>query len=166
MTVQVLKIFGRLKIGLKKWLERIAMALVVLCTGSTTIWMIKNHPLEYGYFSIPSAWVRGNFEMDYWGLSYKPALEYILETNKNSTINVYAAERIAVGSALTIPMEELNRLNMVDASEAEYIVDAMITNDYKPRFDESALVKNIEIDGLILAKIYRGPDTTGIYPKD
>lgn len=141
----------------KKWLQRGAIAILALCTGSTALWMIRNHPYEYAYFSVPTSLVKDRFEMDYWGLSYKPALEYILATDTKSSIDVYAAERIAVGSALTIPNEQLQRLNLVDASDAEYIVDAMITNDYKPRFPEDTLLKNIEVDGLTIINIYRNP---------
>ena len=45
--------------------------------------MIRNHPFQNVYFnnflSHDEQYLRKNFEMDYWGTSYKQALEYVLK---------------------------------------------------------------------------------------
>ena len=43
-----------------------------------SVWMIENHPIQNAYFSLPARYVQHNFELDYWGLSFRPALEYLL----------------------------------------------------------------------------------------
>lgn len=58
----------------------------------TSIRMIQDHPHQYVYFN----WLAGEniterFEMDYWGLSYKQALEELIERYPNSGITIKAA---------------------------------------------------------------------------
>src|SRR3989338_7994559 len=51
-------------------------------------WMVRFHPLQYVYFSIPSRYVEHNFELDYWGLSYRQGFEWILEHDTDRDIPV------------------------------------------------------------------------------
>lgn len=140
-----------------------SIAIVLLQICATAVWMVRNHPLEFAYFSVPSSWVEGNFEMDYWGLSYRQGLEYVFAHDKRDQVNVFPAERIAVGSALTLPLADWNRLNFVDADKADYIVDAFINSNYQPRIPLSQAIYTVQVDGLPLLAVYRGPDTNGVY---
>jgi hypothetical protein len=69
------------------------MSLLVLTAISvawTAIWMWKAHPLENVYFNVLAGKnVRARYEMDYWGLSYRKALEYILEHDNSPVITVW-----------------------------------------------------------------------------
>lgn len=129
----------------------------------TSWWMIKNHPLQFAYFSIPSSWVEGNFELDYWALSYRQGLEKVAALDDRPIINIYPAERIAVGSMLTIDPAQYQRLKLVPAASADYILDAFIGSQYKPRNVTAEIVDSVQVDGLTLLTIYKGPDTAGVY---
>ena len=67
--------------------------------------------------------VKRKFELDYWGLSYKKALEYILTTDRSPEIKVCAANEPGIFNSLVFPAKERNRLIFVDTPEkAKYFV--------------------------------------------
>lgn len=58
------------------------------------VFMAANHPFENVYFNRLAgdpAELRQKYELDYWGLSYKQALDYILEHDPTPEIKVYLA---------------------------------------------------------------------------
>ena len=77
--------------------------------------MIRNHPFQNVYFnnflSHDEQYLRKNFEMDYWGTSYKQALEYVLKNNKFNKINVVVDYHQVVDNALILKKEDRERLN-------------------------------------------------------
>ena len=52
--------------------------------------MVSNFPHEHIYFNEfvekDPEYLRNNFELDYWGTSYKQAIDYILKTDTSQTI--------------------------------------------------------------------------------
>ncbi|MES2591416.1 MAG: glycosyltransferase family 39 protein [Bacteroidota bacterium] len=76
-----------------------------------SIFMIMNHPFQNVYFSfLVGKDARQKFELDYWGLSYKQALEYILATDKSGSINIAADLEECHLNFSIIPVEERKRL--------------------------------------------------------
>lgn len=73
-------------------------ALVVLVALSTIylfFWNVKNHPHQNTYFNIAANTlfdIKTSFEMDYWGVGYKQAIERILKREPSSTV-IYAAAK-------------------------------------------------------------------------
>ena len=54
----------------------IALIILVIPTG---LWMYKNHPFQYVYFNfLAGKNFNEKFEMDYYGVSNKNAMEYII----------------------------------------------------------------------------------------
>ena len=52
-------------------------------------WNVKFHPFQFTYFnSIAGKEIHNKFDVDYWGLSNRYSLEYILLNNKNKRVNV------------------------------------------------------------------------------
>ncbi len=136
------------------------IGLQLLLTG---IWTIRNHPYEYAYFSIPTRFVAGQFELDYWGLSYRSGLEWVVRNDFGKRINVFTAARIGKTSADTLPIEQWNRLYFTQAAEADYILDNFRAHEYRHIFPEDRKVGSVIVDGLELLAIYRGPDAEGVY---
>jgi len=68
--------------------------LITLTTISvfvTAIWMWRAHPLENVYFNILAGRnVKARYEVDYWGLGNRRALEYILNNDHSPLVNVWA----------------------------------------------------------------------------
>ena len=52
-------------------------------------WIIKNHPFQYSYFNILAGKnLNQKFDIDYWGLSFKQNLEYILDNDERKKITI------------------------------------------------------------------------------
>lgn len=124
--------------------------------GSTGIWMLRNHPFEYAYFSVPARLVDGKFELDYWGLGYRAGLEWILKNDARERINVFVAARTGKAAADTLPIKDWNRLYFVEPDEADYILDNFRGNSYEHAYPEERKVHAISVDGIEILGIYRG----------
>ena len=65
------------------------LALMVLETGRTVVRMVQMHPNQQVYFSfLPAQTAERLFERDYWGLSYRQGLEWILAHDPAPQVNV------------------------------------------------------------------------------
>jgi len=71
------------------------LLLILLGLIEPLLFMIKYHPYQNVYFNRLAGrnmkQVKDNFELDYWGLSYRQALEYILEHDQDKEIKVAVA---------------------------------------------------------------------------
>ncbi len=67
--------------------------------------------------------IKNNFELDYWGLSYRKALEYILENDKDEIIKVYVTEGVGFFNRYILDPESRDRLAYVENPEdAKYFI--------------------------------------------
>ncbi|MDD5291674.1 MAG: glycosyltransferase family 39 protein [Candidatus Omnitrophica bacterium] len=93
---------------------------------NTAYFMIRYHPFQNVYFNAfagNAEKIKNNFELDYWGLSYRQALEYILKNDKNQTIKVYVASLPGEYNANILPYRDKERLVYVkDPAEAKYFL--------------------------------------------
>ena len=93
----------------------------------TAHFMVQNHPHQNVFFNFlaggdPAA-VKDRFELDYWGLSYRQALEYILENDPGKEVAISVANHPGVYNALILPLAERSRLKYVTKShEATYFL--------------------------------------------
>ena len=72
-----------------KILHNLIAVIVIGSLVNTLSWMIQNHPLQNLYFnSLTKDWDR-KYEVDYWGLAYKPLLEAILWERKGEVLNIW-----------------------------------------------------------------------------
>lgn len=93
---------------------------------SVLFYMVKNHPFQNVYFnSLAGKNLRQNFELDYWGLSYRQGLEYILATDKSEKIYIEADPvfQFCQMNALIIRPEDRKRIVFTyDRSSADYFL--------------------------------------------
>lgn len=101
-----------------------AVCLQFIVTG---YFMIKYHPFQNLYFSsfagagMPA--LKTKFEFDYWGLSYRQALEYLTQHDKKKNINIYAPNPMAEINADMLKPENRERLKFVTKlSDADYFM--------------------------------------------
>ncbi len=140
----------------------------LLCIGtlSPMAWMLRHRGLQQMYMSVPSSWVVGQFEGDYWGLSYKQGLEWVLVNDDRASLSVYGVNRTILDSAQLLPGAARDRLALTgDAGDADYILDTYRWSNYAPVLPDDRLVHAITVDGLPALGIYRGPDADGLYPR-
>lgn len=76
----------------KKWIWRIALALVIVNMADTTYWMVRYHPLQNTYFNLYAGKnVIRRMEIDYWGQGFKLLYETLAELDKSEKIRVEAS---------------------------------------------------------------------------
>ena len=85
------------------------------------------HPYQNVYFNRLAGEdmqaVKQRFDLDYWGLSYREGLEYILRADSSDTILVYGDTPVGVRSAAILGGDGERRLRFVqDPSEADYFL--------------------------------------------
>ncbi len=109
---------------------RTALASLILVSFlSTVIFMIKYHPYQNVYFNLllgkNMEKARDNFDLDYWGLSCRKALEYILENDKDKNIKIFDAMFLGpmFNNIKLLPVPERKRICQVwTPDEAKYLI--------------------------------------------
>ena len=98
--------------------------LVALALGTARVaWrMVAEHPYQYAYFSfLPGRVVEQRFERDYWGLSVKQGLEWVLAHDARPAVPVSMDERTAMTlriNAKMLPPVARARLRLVATDSA------------------------------------------------
>jgi hypothetical protein len=110
---------------------RPAVALFLLATALpllATAWiMVRDHPHQYVYFNRlagPSlAAIKEQYELDYWGVSCRQGLEFLVRHDAAPTIRVFACSAPAMVNSYLLTAPERQRLQFVDRpADAAYIV--------------------------------------------
>lgn len=134
--------------------------LVGLCTVSavvTTVWMVRNHPLQYVYFSLPSRWIEGKFELDYWGLSFRQGFEWILEHDPSDPISVSVTSSPGWENLNILTQEQRRRIVVRKQFDTKYVLDNFRWKQYQHGFPEEAKVHSVYVSGMEVLGVYLNP---------
>jgi hypothetical protein len=136
--------------------------LVVVFLIPIAVVMIKNHPHQNVYFNfLAGKNVQANFELDYWGLSNKQALEYILKNESKNIIKVGSAGSISIENSKQILNSlDRNRILVSKNTDSDYIIDNYINwYGYKKKRHEIPknfkIEKEIIVSGIKIVSIYK-----------
>ena len=141
----------------KELTKYLAALVITVSLANTAFWMIKAHPLQNVYFN-PLAgknW-KENFDVDYWGLANRQALEYILEHDDRSVIRVWAASFTPL-FLKQLFSEQSNRIVAVSKVES---ADYILTN-YRSDFIDhlrdakTHLFHQVKIDDEVIISLYK-----------
>jgi hypothetical protein len=90
------------------------LALTSISIVSTATWMWNAHPLQNIYFNMLAGKNRlARYEMDYWGLANRKALEYILENDDSPLINIWTdSDTNLLNSFLMLKPEDRQRVRL------------------------------------------------------
>lgn len=145
---------------LSRW-ARVAILLLTLWTlGSATIFMIRYHPNQNVYFNfIAGRETTRNFEADYWGLSYRQALEYILEHDGRDSIPVFSINYPGQANSLILPPEQRRRLIFTGPEQADY----WISNFRFPGEHGRYFRQEPPYDHVLWEKKVKGNAVVGVY---
>ena len=109
-----------------KLYKALAMVFIVMITASLASvvdFMARNHPYQNVYFNtLAGKDLRKKFELDYWGLSYREALEYILEKDPSATIKVAVAHNPGLANSQILTPADRKRLSYVGVDKATYFL--------------------------------------------
>ncbi|MBN3040683.1 MAG: glycosyltransferase family 39 protein [Candidatus Omnitrophica bacterium] len=109
-------------------LYKMIIFIIILATiASPLVFMIKYHPYQNLYFNRLAGrdmkQIKENYELDYWGLSYRRALEYILAHDGREKIQVYAANIAGEDNGFILPDKERMRIIFAPSSFfADYFI--------------------------------------------
>jgi hypothetical protein len=103
----------------------LAAAACLLVFAEPVWFMVRHHPHENVFFNRLAGdgmrTVRDRFEVDYWGLSYRRGLEYVLRHDGRPSVNVLLRPGAGDVSAAILPSADRRRLAFVDRGrDAEY----------------------------------------------
>ena len=135
-------------------------AVIVLSLSGPFIFMVRWHPYQNVYFNFLSGGmdtVRQKFEMDYWGTSYKEALEYIMASDRGDKIKVYITSLGGVRGwipALILDAKDRKRLSFVDSSDnADYVLSNYRWHPADYPFPNE--VYSVNVNGAKIAVVYK-----------
>ncbi|WP_187320608.1 glycosyltransferase family 39 protein [Hymenobacter citatus] len=149
---------------------RVVAPVLLLITGAEagyTLWrMAKAHPYENVYFSFLSPQKAEQlFELDYWGLSYREGLEWVLAHDTTQTITFCGKGGYLENNSLLLPVEQRARLLFIPSdtyaspsAKARYFLTAYHYYGGKPQHypvDPGQEVYTIYADGLRIFSVFR-----------
>jgi len=109
-------------------LPKVAISILLIVSfAGTGFTMIKSHPFEDVYFNIllskKDQYLRKTFELDYWGTSYKQALEYIVARDRSPVLKIKVANLPGEYNSYILKPEDRKRIQYVEADDqADYFI--------------------------------------------
>jgi hypothetical protein len=109
--------------GLNKLIKTRAKPIVLAVTMAgiclAGFYMIINYPFEHIYFnqfvrSDEPEYLRQNWELDYWGTSYKQGFEYILKKDTSANIIVKVSEAPGIYNYMILKPGDRKRIHFLD----------------------------------------------------
>jgi hypothetical protein len=142
--------------------QRIALASgVAISVIYSIIWMWNAHPLQNVYFNMfAGSGLRNRYEMDYWGVGNRRALEYILAQEQSPIINIVADSVTPLNQSLRIlKPEERSRIKLADFNSGPFyvltnyrLVKNVDDSKYSP---DHHLFYQIKIGGEVIISVYK-----------
>jgi len=143
----------------------LARATLVLVTAvgllHVAIWMWRAHPLQNVYFNVlAGSNVKTRYDLDYWGLANRQALEYILRHDPSSLITVGADSETPLHSSIDMlpPADRARLREAADGERAHYL----ITNYHGEKESDATrrargydLFHEIVVDGETVLSIFK-----------
>ena len=129
--------------------------LIIIILVINLSWIIKNHPFQYSYFNILAGKnLNQKFDIDYWGLSFKQNLEYILDNDERKKITI-------VSNSINKPIHFKNSLSKINRKRfifdqknpnPDYIITNFFLDDIKKyrTFDDNFIDKEYYVFSEIL----------------
>jgi 4-amino-4-deoxy-L-arabinose transferase-like glycosyltransferase len=136
----------------------IAATLIATNIAMVGWFMIRNHPYEHVYFNRIGgrdlAQIKRRFEMDYWGLSYRKALEQLMARDRGNPVAIYHenAGLLAVNGYILAPADQA-RILPAGLDQAKYVITTFRwARDGYPSLVEDFSIK---VDGEKILCVYR-----------
>ncbi|MCJ7645779.1 hypothetical protein MUO65_02590 [bacterium] len=141
-----------------KIINAIVIFLVAGNLINTAQFMTRYHPYQNVYFNRLAGRdmkeIKNNFELDYWGLSYRKALEYILRNDPDKVIKVNLASFPGTIIANILTSDDRNRLVYVkNPDEAKYFLSNY--RGHKGEYSYKNEYYSIKIRGTKIMVVYK-----------
>lgn len=136
-------------------------ALTSVSAVCTAVWMWNAHPLENVYFnSLAGRNLSQRFDMDYWGLGNRMALDYVLKNDQSPVIHVWSNRTNPVDFTFLIlkPEDRARLVYSNDRTKPLYFVTNyrnVHSTDYREYRRQSDLVYQIKRNGEAILSVYK-----------
>lgn len=141
----------------------VALLLVVLGAAQVAWRMATEHPFQYAYFSfLPGRVVEQNFERDYWGLSVKQGLDWVLAHDARPVVPVSMDRRTEMTlriNAKMLPPAIRARLRIVppDSAAGGYFLSIHRWHPGAYPAGAGRLVHSVRVGGAVILTVLRRP---------
>ena len=103
--------------------KKYAVIFPLILMAFPTYQIIKMHPHQQVYFNeLAGEDVWRNYEMDYWGLSYKQAFAWLVKEHPEEELKVSVTNSPGFYNHWTLPLEERKRINYVEYGFSDYFI--------------------------------------------
>ncbi|GAB2794917.1 hypothetical protein HNQ93_002930 [Hymenobacter luteus] len=148
------------RLGVRR-LGYVGAGLLLVGVGHTALRMILDHPYQNMYYSfLPGSMAGRLFERDYWGLSGREGVEWILRQDSGATVPV-ATEAVTSlmlhNAQLLLPPAERARLRMVPVAQARYFLTTYRWHPEAYSDSIGRLVYCRRVNGITILSVYRRP---------
>ena len=134
----------------------IAGSLLGVQTLIVIVFMIMGHPFQHVYFneliSHDDEYLRRNFELDYWGVSSKQALEAILAQDTSALVHIMDSSTPVSDNIMFLPADQRKRVFTGDPQPMYFITQFR----YHPQdFEHPNIFWNKKILGSSAVRVYK-----------
>ncbi|QIL77068.1 hypothetical protein [Hymenobacter sp. HDW8] len=146
--------------------KRLVYSLILLAgleVGHTVWRMVREHPQQQVYFSfLPANTVVQLFDRDYWGLSYRQGLEWILANDTSPKVTYCGDPWMLYCATLLLSEAQKNRLQYIwnaNRPEASYFLTNYSWRKQSPTYPDTVglgrMVHTIQVDGIPILSVYK-----------
>ncbi|SMB88075.1 hypothetical protein SAMN00120144_1150 [Hymenobacter roseosalivarius DSM 11622] len=147
----------------RRWLAYGLLLLGGLEVAHTVVRMVRMHPYQQVYFSfLPPSAVVDQFDRDYWGLSYRQGLEWVLAHDPSPTITYSGDATMLYCGGFLLPPEQKARLRYIwkdKQPEARYFLTNHRPRAYSLSYPDSMdlwrEVHTIRAEGIPILSVYQ-----------
>lgn len=93
--------------------------------------------------------------MDYWGISYKKGLEYILQADPSDTIRVAFENYPGKSNIQILPEKDRNRLLVTEKADADYFLTNYRNHPDDYAEDQSQQWRHIVVDHNTILSVFK-----------
>lgn len=144
------------------WKNAVFKIIITFQLIFTLLWMVKWHPHQHLYFNILAGDWNKNFESDYWGVSYRPLLEKIVNQDTHQSFSIAQTWNTwQVPYIWNLPLLSSEQRIKIVTDEVEacsdyFIVKPSVYQRYLENPGELSAFDKLEVDGrLVYATIKR-----------
>lgn len=136
-----------------------AVIIIAVNLFFVVFFMVKNHPYQNLYFNFLAGGMENakkNFDMDYWGLSYRKGLEWIAENDKSKVIPVF----FSYGNMWEIEVVKAKDMNRFFPSDSPQKAKYILSNyrwhpeEYPSTLNEVYSVKIDNVKVMTVIKVH------------
>lgn len=127
--------------------KKAAYTVITLSIISVSVYIISYFPFHHVYFNQfislrGEDYIRKNYEMDYWGVSYNKALETLLELDSSEIVKISSDNPVIIANADMLTDEQHKRILFVDSiHKSDYFI---VTYRWHPKDYDTLGVKEVK----------------------